>query len=64
MHRPEHYAEAHLREIAGQSEPEELTKIGFFYWSAGSPKQALEFMEKARKVAPFCREWDRVRPPG
>ena len=45
-------AEAHLQEIAGQPEIGEITKIGFFYWSAGSRKQALEFMEKAYQVAP------------
>ena len=45
-------AEAHLREIANQPETGEITKIGFFYWSTGSRKQALEFMEKAYRVAP------------
>ena len=45
-------AEEHVQEVASQPEPGELTKIGFFYWSTGSRKQALEFMEKGYKVAP------------
>ena len=33
-------AEAHLAEAAGSPEPEDLPRIGFFYWSIGSPKNA------------------------
>jgi tetratricopeptide (TPR) repeat protein len=45
-------ADAHLQEIAGQPETREITKIGFFYWSAGSQTQALEYMDKAYQVTP------------
>ncbi len=44
--------EAHLAEIEGPSDPEEATKIGFFYWSVGSPKKALDSMEKAFQLEP------------
>ena len=45
-------ADAHLDEVAGSPEPEDLPRIGFFYWSIGSPKKALEFMEKAYEATP------------
>jgi tetratricopeptide (TPR) repeat protein len=44
--------EAHLTEIEGASDPEETTKIGFFHWSVGSPKKALDFIEKAFQAEP------------
>ena len=48
-------AEAHLAEVAGSPEPEDLNRIGFFYWSIGSPQKALEFMEKAYASDPDPR---------
>jgi hypothetical protein len=45
-------AEAHVAEVAGSADGEDLTRIAFFYWSIGSPKRALEFMEKGYAAAP------------
>ncbi len=45
-------AEAHLAEVADSPEPEDLPRIGFYYWSIGSPKKAVEFMEKAYEATP------------
>jgi tetratricopeptide (TPR) repeat protein len=45
-------AQAHLAEVAGSPEPDDLPRIGFFCWSIGSPKKALEFMEEAYAVNP------------
>ncbi len=45
-------ADAHLDEVAGSPEPEDLSRIGFYCWSIGSPKKALEFMEKAYESTP------------
>ena len=41
-----------MAEVAGSPEPEDLPRIGFFYWSIGSPKKVLEFMEKAYETTP------------
>jgi tetratricopeptide (TPR) repeat protein len=45
-------AAAHLAEVAASPEPDDLPRIGFFYWSIGSPEKALEFMEKAYATTP------------
>jgi WD40 repeat protein len=46
------FAEDYLVAIKGQPNLEEPAKIGFFFWSAGSPKQALEYLDRAYKAGP------------
>ncbi len=44
-------AEAHLAEIAGRETREQAGPIGYFYWSIGSTRKAMEYLEKAEPSA-------------
>ncbi|MGC8638930.1 MAG: tetratricopeptide repeat protein [Isosphaeraceae bacterium] len=46
------FAEKHLAASAGRPDLGSPESNGFFYWSVGSPKQALDYLERAYKVEP------------